>query len=203
VARRTMTLRRIDPWSVLKFGFVLNLCFFVVFLLGFAILWFIIGQLGIIEQACQLAEDVGFEDCGVDTGALFRVVMLIGGLAAVIMTGLAVFGAFLHNLLADLVGGIQITLTDESSPRASVMRAPADRRPTEQRGGPPPTQATRPAGGAQQGGSQGGEETRWTLGSPPPHPDEPGQGRTERVGGPTPGGSDRDDLFGGRDERDA
>jgi hypothetical protein len=113
VARRTMTLRRIDPWSVLKFGFVINICAAIVFVLGFGILWFVVGQLGIIEQACQLAEDVGFEDCGVDTGALFRVVMLIGGLAAVIMTGLAVFGAFLHNLLADLVGEAIEPITSE------------------------------------------------------------------------------------------
>jgi hypothetical protein len=167
VARRTMTLKRIDPWSVLKFGFLVNLCLLVVALLAFAIVWFTIRQLGIIEQACQLALDVGFEECGVDGGALFRVVLVAGALGAVIMTGIAVFSAFLHNLLADLVGGIKVTFFEEGVRRVETSSRPA-------------SASTRPRTGTDAPSGTGGrsaeapsaqstkQQDRWTLGTPPP-----------------------------------
>ncbi len=194
MARRTMTLRRIDPWSVLKFGFVVNLCLLVVFVLGFAILWFIVGQLGLVDQACQLAEDVGFEDCGVDTGALFRVVLLVGVLGTVILTGLAVFGAFLHNLLADLVGGVQVTFSDDSAARSSVMRPGSETRR--------PAHRDEPSSGSGGPDRAEGDDERWTLGTPPPRSPSGTGDRTERVGGPPPGSDDDEDvLFGRRDDR--
>lgn len=115
MARRRMTLRRIDPWSVLKFGFVVNLCLLAMALLGFVVLWFAIRQLGVIDQLCQLATDIGFQECGVNGTNLFRVVLLFGVLAMIVQTGLMVFFAFLHNLIADLVGGVVVTVYEEGS----------------------------------------------------------------------------------------
>lgn len=135
-----MTLRRIDPWSVLKFGAVVNVCLFVIGLLGFAILWFAIRQLGVIDQACDLATDVGFESCAINGGNLFRYVLLLGLLWVVIQTGLLVFFAFLHNLIADLVGGIEVTLSEEGAGATMTSRTAR----TERTGGgvtlgsPPP-----------------------------------------------------------------
>jgi hypothetical protein len=164
VARRTMTLKRVDPWSVLKFGFLVNLCLLAVALLAFVIVWFVVQQLGIIEQACQLALDVGFEECGVDGGALFRAALIVGTIGAVILTGIVVFGAFLHNLLADLVGGLRVTLIEEGVPRAASPRAGAN-----------DTTRRAPVGGGSQARPDGG----WTLGTPPPRTDDTGQDRTE------------------------
>lgn len=196
MARRTMTLRRIDPWSVLKFGFVVNICVAIVFVLGFGILWYVVGRLGIIEQACQLAEDVGFEDCGVDGGALFRVVLLFAGLAAVIMTGIAVFGAFLHNLLADLVGGIQVTLVEEGA-RSSLARRRDERAaaadPTVRRDRVDEEEEATAATG-RDGGS------RWSLGSPPLKDREAREARP-RPAGPQDAMEDDEDAVFGRRER--
>lgn len=138
MARRKMTLRRVDPWTVLKFGFVLNLCMLAIALVGFGVVWFVIRTLGLIEQACQLATDVGFESCGVNGANLFRLLLLLGGLWTVIQTALMVFGAFLYNLLADLVGGIGVTVLEEGSVglRADVAR----RRAAETRSASPGTE---------------------------------------------------------------
>lgn len=121
--RRRMTLRRIDPWSMLKFGFVLNLCFLAIALLGAAIVWWVVNRLGLIEQACDLATEVGFEQCGVNGGNLFRLLLLLGILGVVVQTALFVFGAFLHNLIADLVGGIAVTLNEEGGSIATTRAA--------------------------------------------------------------------------------
>jgi hypothetical protein len=201
VARRTMTLRRIDPWSVLKFGFVINICAAIVFVLGFGILWFVIGELGIIEQACQLAEDVGFEDCGVDAGALFRVVVLFAALAAVIMTGIAVFGAFLHNLLAELVGGIQFTVVEEGG-RDTLTRRRETRTAVEE----PAARGDR--AGDDEATTPAGHDVgpRWTLGSPPAsdraeEPEAPPRQEPRPAGPGGDGGDDEDAVFGRRERR--
>lgn len=119
MARRRLTLKRIDPWSVLKFGFVVNLALLAIWLLGAGVIWFFIRQLQLIDKVCEIARDVGFVECGVNGGNLFRALLLLGLLGTVIQTGLMVFLAFLHNLIADLVGGLQFTFNDESAPSAS------------------------------------------------------------------------------------
>ncbi len=127
--RRRLTLRRIDPWSVLRFGLVANACLLVIFLLGFGLLWLAIGQLGLIDQACQLATDVGFEQCGVNGPNLFRVLLLLGLLGVVVQTALFVFLAFLHNLIADLVGGIVVSVVEDAGAATMTSRvAPPARR---------------------------------------------------------------------------
>ncbi|MBW3663201.1 MAG: DUF3566 domain-containing protein [Actinobacteria bacterium] len=124
MARRRLTLKRIDPWSVLKFGFVVNLALLAIFLLGFGTVWFFIQRLGLIDKACSIAEDLGFQNCGVNGGNLFRLMLLLGLLGTIIQTGLLVFFAFLHNLIADLTGGLGFTFVDES-PAAPAKSAPA------------------------------------------------------------------------------
>ncbi len=131
MARRRMTLRRIDPWSVLKFGLVVNACLLVIVLLGLGVLWLAITQLGIVERVCSLAADVGFQDCALRGTTLFSMAFVLGVLWVVIQTALYVFLSFLHNLIADLVGGITIGVVEESA-SSWTARTPPARRTAEQ-----------------------------------------------------------------------
>lgn len=116
MARRRTTIRRIDPWSILKFGFVANLVLLGIQLLAGAVIWYVIQRLELIQTVCELAATVGFEECGVDGGALFDTFLVLGLLGVVIQTGILVFLAFLANLIFDLTGGIGITLEDDRAP---------------------------------------------------------------------------------------
>ena len=114
MVRRRLTLKRVDPWSVLKFGFVLNLALLAIWMLAAGVMWFFVQRLDLIDKVCSIATDMGFVECGINGGNLFRALFLLGLLSVVINTGLFVFLAFLHNLIADLVGGLQFGFDDET-----------------------------------------------------------------------------------------
>lgn len=138
MARRRMVLRRIDPFSVLKFGAVANLA---VAAAGFVALLLVTRAVlgsGIVEEVCAIASDVGFLECGVDQSSVTR---LLAGLAfvwAVVQTALLVLLAFLHNLIADLTGGIAVVMDVEtpSAPRGGGGAMTAPPAPVVARPGP-------------------------------------------------------------------
>jgi hypothetical protein len=116
VARRRLTVKRIDPWSVLKFGFLANIVLLVIFMMIMGVVWFIIDRLQIVDQICGIATDVGFTQCGINAPNLFRSLILLGLLWVVVQTAVLVFFAFLYNLISDLVGGVGMTIIDDTTP---------------------------------------------------------------------------------------
>jgi hypothetical protein len=114
VARRRLTVRRIDPWSVLKFGAVANVALLLIGLLVVGVVFFIVDRLGLVDQVCSIVLDVGFTACGVNAGNLFRAIALLGLLGVVIQTAVLVFLSFLHNLIADLTGGLTLSVLDDT-----------------------------------------------------------------------------------------
>jgi hypothetical protein len=117
VARRRMAIKRLDPWSVLKFGAVANLVLLAIFLLVTGVVWFVVDRLELIEQACEIALEVGFASCAVEASGLFQALLLLGLLWAVVQTAVLVFLAFLHNLIADLTGGLVLGVVDDTPVR--------------------------------------------------------------------------------------
>lgn len=173
MARTRSTIRRIDPWSILKFGFVANLVLLGVELLAGTVVWYVIQRLELIQTVCELAATVGFEECGVDGGALFDTVLVLGLLGVVIQTGILVFLTFLANLIFDLTGGIVVTLEDDRTPAgggrsggASFSRGRADN-------------------GATSGSSSSEETTRSGGGTTPPVPPVGTDGRGSRTASDT------------------
>jgi hypothetical protein len=183
VVRRRLTLKRVDPWSVLKFGFVANLVLLAVFLLVAGVVWFIIERLALVEQACAIATDVGFTQCGVNFGNLFRALILLGLLWVVVQTAVLVFLSFLYNLIADLTGGLTVTMYD-STPGAAARGETTDR-PS---GTVTDTRAdssglARTGAFAARPGTTGSGTRRGTPAPPvPPLGREPGSGPTRRTG---------------------
>jgi len=111
--------------------------------------WMIIDRLELVDQACNIALEVGFTACGVNAGNLFRALILLGLLWVVVQTAVLVFLAFLYNLIADLTGGLTFGIVDDTpagparatGPRtattgaagAAGATAKTARRPTERR----------------------------------------------------------------------
>lgn len=122
MARRRVTVRRIDPWSVLKFSFLVHLVGLLVLLLASVVAWYFVRRLELEETLCGLAESVSIQNCGVDADALFRALATLGALGVVVLTGIAVFSSFLANLIFDLTGGVELTLLDDTPVRQAGPR---------------------------------------------------------------------------------
>ena len=125
MARRRLTIKRIDPWSVLKFGAFLSLVLYLVFLVVAGVVWFVIDRLQLVDQACEIALDVGFTSCAVNAVNLFQVVALLGAMGVIVQTAVLVFLSFLHNLIADLTGGLVVGIVDDSAPPSTTTPGPA------------------------------------------------------------------------------
>lgn len=111
--RVRVMVRRVNPWSVLRFSLLFYFCLMLVFLLGLGILYAVLDGLGIIDTTEQLLTEVGFpQDFQIDAGYIFRTLFLIGLISTALWAALSVFVAFLYNLISDLVGGIEVTLTE-------------------------------------------------------------------------------------------
>jgi hypothetical protein len=111
--RVRVVVRRVNPWSVLKFSLIFYFCLMLVVLLGLGILYAVLNSLGIIDTTEQLLSDVGFpQDFQINAGYIFRTLFLIGLISTALWAALTVFVAFLYNLISDLVGGIEVTLTE-------------------------------------------------------------------------------------------
>ena len=114
--RVRVVIRKVNPWSVLKFSLLFYLCVMLVVLLGLVILYGVLSSLGVIDALEDLAGSLALGDqegnFQVNGGYLFRMAFLIGLISTALWAAVTVFLAFLYNLIADLVGGIEVTLAE-------------------------------------------------------------------------------------------
>jgi len=138
VARRRMVIRKIDPFSVLKFGAVVHLALAAIGFVALSIVTRVVLGSGLVEQICEIAADVGFLECGLQQGRVTRLLIVLALVWAVVQTALVVLLAFLHNLVADLTGGIAVVMDVETP---SGGRPVASGGPAPQGGAAPPVVA--------------------------------------------------------------
>jgi hypothetical protein len=115
-ARRTrVVIRRVDPWSVLKFSLLFYFCMMLVFLFALLILYWILGVTGVLDSAARVLSDVGFGGtAGFEFHGywIFSRLFLIGVAGVVVWSLVNVLISILYNLIADVVGGIHVTLAE-------------------------------------------------------------------------------------------
>jgi hypothetical protein len=110
--RARLVIRKIDPWSVLKFSLLFYFCLLLIMLLGSAIIFAILKAFGVITNIEKLIRDLSEATFTISGGAIFRWLFLFGLLGAVVSSAVTVFLAFLYNLIADVVGGIEVSVAE-------------------------------------------------------------------------------------------
>lgn len=115
--RASMQIRRIDPWSTLKVSLLLSVALLFVWMITVAFLYLVLGGMGVWAKLNSNVGDLLNNASGssaelVSSGTIFGGAFLIGLVNIVLMTALATIGAFVYNLITDLIGGIEVTLAD-------------------------------------------------------------------------------------------
>ncbi|MFE9193180.1 DUF3566 domain-containing protein [Micromonospora sp. NPDC007208] len=117
--RARLNLKRIDPWSVMKFAFAVSVVLFIVVVVATSVLYLALDAMGVFESVNGSLSDLVNAGGGQSTSG-FQITAkgvilssaLIGLVNVVLFTALATLGAFVYNVCADLVGGIELTLAE-------------------------------------------------------------------------------------------
>jgi len=120
-ARRVrLTVSRVDPWSAMKISFLLSVALGIAGVVMVFVLWTILAGMGVFDQINGIVGEVvqdGQQRFDImDFVGLGRVVSLsivIAVIDVILITAIATLGAFLYNVSSALVGGVQLTLTDD------------------------------------------------------------------------------------------
>jgi hypothetical protein len=115
-----LTVARIEPWSVMKFSFVVSLVAFVILFVAVSVLYGALSALGVFDSLQRVVSDVTSSQgsAGVNAKAWFsasRVLgytALLGSLNIVLITAMSTIGAVVYNLTSRLVGGVEVTLKE-------------------------------------------------------------------------------------------
>ena len=117
--RVRLAIARIDPWSVMKLSFLLSFAIGIMIVVAAAVVWYTLDNLAVFTQVndviATLSGSTSFFDV-LEYAKFDRVVSLAAMIAVVdivLLTALATIGAFLYNIVAAMVGGIHLTLTDD------------------------------------------------------------------------------------------
>jgi hypothetical protein len=117
-----LQVARLEPWSVMKFSFVMSLVCFLVLFVAVAVLYMMLSWLGVFDALSNTIRDLTSNDQGkaggIDPASWFSAARilsytaLIGTLNVLLITALATVWSVIYNMAADLVGGVEVTLKE-------------------------------------------------------------------------------------------
>lgn len=113
-----LQLRRLDPWSVLKLALVLAVVLFFVWLVAVGVLYGVLDGIGVWDRLNGTYADLvsGEAQDGaaplISAGSVLGFAALIGAVNSLLFAVAVTIAAFVYNVSADLVGGIEVTLSE-------------------------------------------------------------------------------------------
>jgi hypothetical protein len=116
-ARRTrVVVRHVGPISVLKLSLIFYFCVWLIVFFGLMIAFGIASSLGVVDKTAQFWGKL-FSDAGdkftINGNWIFTRLFLIGSGMVVVAALLNLIVTFLYNLISDVVGGLEVTLSEK------------------------------------------------------------------------------------------
>ena len=109
-----VVVRKVGPWSVLKFSLIFYFCVMLVLLGALMILYGVLDAIGALDSLTRLIRDLfADQSFSIHGDWLFTRGFAIGFAMVLLWSLINVVVAFLYNLISDLVGGIEITLSEK------------------------------------------------------------------------------------------
>ncbi|MER5379208.1 DUF3566 domain-containing protein [Streptomyces sp. NPDC002688] len=116
-----LRVAKADPWSVMKVSFLLSIALGICTIVAAAVLWMVMDAMGVfstvggtISEATGSNESNGFDlQSFLSLPHVLMFTSVIAVIDVVLATALATLGAFIYNLSAGFVGGVELTLAED------------------------------------------------------------------------------------------
>jgi hypothetical protein len=118
--RADLVVARLEPWSVMKFSFLMSLVAWVVLFVAVAFLYFTLSSLCVFTSIEHTLTSVTSSNSssGMNLSHWFSAsrilgyTMLLGAVNIILITALCTVGSMIYNLVTHLGGGIEVTLRE-------------------------------------------------------------------------------------------
>ena len=115
-----LMVSRFEPWSVMKFSFMISLACFVILFVAVALLYAALSGLGVFDAIQNALNNVtsGQGTGGVNiskylsASTILSYTALLGVLNVFLITAFCTVGSLVYNLTAHLIGGVEVTLRE-------------------------------------------------------------------------------------------
>jgi Transmembrane domain of unknown function (DUF3566) len=115
-----LMVSRFEPWSVMKFSFMISLACFVILFVAVALLYATLSGLGVFTAIENSLSSVtsGQGASGINishwlsASTILSYTALLGVLNVFLITAFSTVGALIYNLTSHLIGGVEVTLRE-------------------------------------------------------------------------------------------
>lgn len=106
------TVRRVDPLGVLKISVVVYALMLGLWLLVVAVIYNFLSGLGLFDTINNAAEGLAAGEVEITLGLVEKWAFIVGLIVVIAGSIINVIVALLYNLIANLIGGIEVTFTE-------------------------------------------------------------------------------------------
>ena len=117
----SLRLDHVEPWSVARIAFAVSVAMMIVGVVAMTIFWVVLNLTGVWDQVNDAVTSVLSDDSSsfditdyLGFGRLIGLTLVVSAINVVLMTALATIGAHLYNLAAQVLGGVEVTFSEEN-----------------------------------------------------------------------------------------
>jgi hypothetical protein len=122
VRKARLRLVQVEPWSVMKTAFMLSIAIGIVTVVAVGIVWGVLGAAGLWDSVNSIVQDSIGDSSGspfeiqqyLGTSRVLGFTMIVAVADVILITAIATLGAFLYNLAAGLLGGIEVVFAEDN-----------------------------------------------------------------------------------------
>lgn len=116
----SLRLTHVEPWSVARLAFAISVALMIVAVVAAVIFWTVLNLIGVWGQVNDALTSVLSDDSSsfdvkdyFGLGRFVGLTLVLSAINVVLMTMFATIGAHIYNLAAQLMGGVEVTFSEE------------------------------------------------------------------------------------------